>query len=258
LGLVTLVIGVLDTADWGGARPEDIREVCLSAAGCFAPAIAERFVEPIRVQPSSDILPRARFKRLDTGQIAIDVAGIQGRLWARLSYQFGHEFLHVLANFRPPVAKPTAWIEESLCETASLFALRAMAIRWRTAPPYRGLEDNADHLAGYANERIERARLPAGATFAEWLGGKLPLLTEEYERREDNTVIASHLLPLFEQAPEMWRAVRYLNQWSTLEDVSFDTYFSTWRSVTPVQHHPAVDRIEQRLIGSRESPRGGA
>src|ERR1035437_8278493 len=109
---MSLVIGVLDAADWDEARPEDIREVCLSVAHCFDPAIAEKPLEALRVEPARSLfppVPLTRFKRVETGQVAIEIA-VRGRNWNQLAYQFGHEFFHVLANFRPPLVHPTMWI----------------------------------------------------------------------------------------------------------------------------------------------------
>lgn len=241
---MTVVLGVVrDSAAWGGAAPEDIRVVCISAAQCFAPAISERPVEPIRVEPDSKGIPLTRFERLETGQVAIEMA-VRGNVWSQLAFQFAHEFIHVLANFRRPFKHPTKWIEECLCEAGSLFALCAMARRWRIEPPYRQWADYADSLDEYASKR--RADMD-GDTFPDWLAAQLPKLELDALRRADNIVVASRLLPIFQADPEIWRAVRYLNLWTIKDDVPFDVYFETWRSVTPIQHHAAVDRIEQCL-----------
>jgi len=258
---MTLVIGVVDTPDWGvvGDRPpapEDIRQVCLSAAQCFESAIVERPVEPICITPTRDLTdpPHTLFNRLATGQVAIKLS-VRGCQWAQLVYQFAHEFCHVLMNFRHPKVHPTMWIEESLCEMSSLFALRAMASRWRVAPPYQHWAAYADALDQYANDRLAAPEhgVPAGVNFTEWLAGKLPMLEADPVRRDDNTVIARHLLLLFEADPETWRALRYLNLWSTLEDVTLATHFNVWRLATPPQYHAAVDRIERCLMGASPS-----
>lgn len=248
---MTLVIGI-GNGDWGNCRSlERIRDVCLLVAHCFDPAIAEKFLEPIRVEPTRhlDDPPLARHERIDTGQIVIEMA-IRGPKWNQLVYQFAHEFCHVLANFRRPKVHPMAWFEESLCETSSLFALRAVARTWREAPPDGEEASYADHLSPYASDLLAKHehQLPASEAFAEWLPRLLPSLEKDPVRRADNTIIASHLLPIFEADPEAWRAVRYLNLWSAKKDVPLDKYFDTWRSVTPVQHHAAVTRIEHCLV----------
>jgi hypothetical protein len=77
------------------------------------------------------------FKRLQSGDVRV-LLNTQGRYWAQVAYQFAHEFCDVLANVPPndPGWKPSEWIEESLCETASQFALRSMARSWAIALPY--------------------------------------------------------------------------------------------------------------------------
>ncbi|MCP6756902.1 hypothetical protein NL533_35270, partial [Klebsiella pneumoniae] len=60
--------------------------------------------------------------------------------WSQYAYQFAHEFCHVLCGYRED-DPGTQWFEETLCETASLFVLRAMAREWKTAPPYPHWKD---------------------------------------------------------------------------------------------------------------------
>jgi len=245
---VPVVIGVLDTAAWGVAYPENIRQVCLSVAQCFDTAIVEQFVEPIRVEPSELGNPRTLFDRLDTGQVRV-LLSARERLWSKFAYQFAHEFCHVLANFRPPKVHPTAWIEESLCETSSLFALRAMACRWRTEPPYQEWASYAPALHDYAESLLTDPNydVPEGQMFTGWLTRSLPSLEydDPRERRADYTVVARQLLPIFEGNPDAWRAVRYLNLWNPVASVD---YFEAWRSAAPLQHHAVVNQIEQCLI----------
>ena len=86
--------------------------------------------------------PQIDLHRTREGRIAIRLSARDTR-WAQYSFQFAHEFCHALANFadhsQPPVSKlpnPNLWLEESLCETASLFVLRAMSRTWATHAPY--------------------------------------------------------------------------------------------------------------------------
>src|ERR1700756_4796293 len=82
--------------------------------------------------------------------------------WAQYAFQFAHELCHALANFAsnserlqlyPPQAN--LWLEESLCETASLFTLRAMSRSWRTEPPNPAWRNYAPCLDDYAEQRLE-------------------------------------------------------------------------------------------------------
>src|SRR5438132_382156 len=104
--------------------------------------------------------PQTDFKRTPSGRIAIGLTA-QGTHWAQFGFQFGHEFCHTLANYAndprqlvryPPQAN--FWLEESLCETASLFTLRAMSRSWQTAPPFPSWRNYAPWLNAYAEKRL--------------------------------------------------------------------------------------------------------
>src|SRR5207248_5516848 len=72
---------------------------------------------------------------ISLGQFVVRL-NVRGNLWARLAFQFAHEYCHVIAD---PTTwdreRRFAWIEEALCETGSLFALRSMARGWIANPP---------------------------------------------------------------------------------------------------------------------------
>src|SRR4051812_11488145 len=100
---------------WADAEAVHIRAVCNSVAECFLSAIAERPMESIRVEPTKDTedaVPMTIYERHETGEIRV-LLTVRGPRWAQLSYQFAHEFCHVLCNFRPPDVRPCKWIEES-------------------------------------------------------------------------------------------------------------------------------------------------
>jgi hypothetical protein len=47
--------------------------------------------------------------------------------WSQLAYQFAHEYCHVFsAHYRVLLCNRFRWLEESLCETASLYAMLRM------------------------------------------------------------------------------------------------------------------------------------
>jgi hypothetical protein len=83
--------------------------------------------------------PQTNFERTSNGRIGIGLSA-RDTHWAQYSFQFAHEFCHALANYsnnsQRMVRYPrhaNLWLEESPCETASLFALRAMSRSWLTA-----------------------------------------------------------------------------------------------------------------------------
>lgn len=161
-----------------GADEADIKAVLRSAAGeIWRHCPHTRFDAPGFEIYREEKHPIMQFERSDDGWIVIGLA-TDGSYWARYAYQFAHEFCHALAGYANDsrrvwrsARQANKWLEEALCETASLFALRAMGRTWQTAAPYPNWKKYAAALTQYAQKRLDdpQHQLPAGATFAEWL-----------------------------------------------------------------------------------------
>jgi hypothetical protein len=159
--------------DWGGAQLSDIEAVARSTADSFA-AFDDDEAIAITLEPtSSEDDPPRTLSGTGPGRSVVRL-NVRGNLWARLAYQFGHEYCHVLANptTRTDRQRRFEWIEEALCETASLFALRSMAKGWAVKPPYPSWREYSLSLAAYEAEHVSdpMRSLPAGAEFPDWLG----------------------------------------------------------------------------------------
>ena len=68
------------------------------------------------------------------------------------------------------------------------------------------------------------------------------MLEADGTRREDNTIIAKELLPIFESLPTAWRAGRYLHMGPRSVGTPAD-FMSGWREVCPLEDRAAVDSI---------------
>lgn len=241
---------VVADGDWGKSTRRDVFMVARSVVQSFPEATEQAAVAPLLVEPTvgPDHGPITLVERSSAGQVRIRVDG-RDCFWARLAFQFAHEFCHVLSNFRAePCPYPWQWVDEALCETASLFALLRMAESWKTSPPYPQWADYARALETYAQKRLHDAdSVLAGAAFAPWLASRLGALGADPYLREDNKVIARTLLPLLQAEPDAWRAVRYLNQWASAGVSTLADYFSAWRSATPEPLQPLVEAIHVRL-----------
>jgi len=158
------------------ASQPDIAAVCLSAVGelqRFCPELPTENVVIVRGTKG----PITLFQRNDQREVVVRL-DTHKTFWSQYSYQVAHEFGHVHCGFQPG---PThnQWFEESVCETASLFCLRAMAKSWRTKPPYPHWASYAPSLPGQRDRaRVERGRRAGAAALprreAEPLG-RLPL-----------------------------------------------------------------------------------
>ena len=165
------------------------------------------------------------------------------RKWSRFSYQFSHEFCHVLSEYERLKNSPNNWFHETICELASVFTLRRMAEQWLSNPPYANWADYAESLASYAQERLSRKehQLPEGITLSAWLLSEEEALRKDPYQRCKNAVVAYSLLPIFESDPTGWNAIRKLPDSSAL----FKDYLSNWHSQVEPIDKPFVNCIIQ-------------
>ncbi|NBV24106.1 MAG: hypothetical protein EBS05_19580 [Proteobacteria bacterium] len=241
---------IIDETGWGQTRIVDMEKVLQSAAQVFWEQCPNTRLDPIWVHHRKDH-PQADWKRDRQGRIVVGLASGE-RLWAQMAFQFAHEFAHVLAaQSNDPNQHwhndkhANMWLEESLCETASLFALRRMGERWQTAPPYAKWKSYAASLANYAQQRLAdpKRQLPPGTTFAEWFAQQQPGLRKHPTQRELNCVIATQLLPLFEAEPEHWESLTCLNLGPHDEDKSLAQHLAEWTAACPAKHRPFIAKL---------------
>lgn len=166
--------------------------------------------------------------------------------WAQYSFQFAHEFCHVLTGYRDGKA-PNKWLEETLCEVASLYTLRAMAKSWEENPPYAHWKDYRLALREYAQRRIDQYRQCDRAGVTEFLAKNEKELRANGTNRELNTALAIVLLADFEAQPSGWEAVRWINTAPRGADDSLRTYLQNWRGAAPEKHRAFIERIAESL-----------
>ena len=195
--------------------------------------------------------PQTNFKRTLGGRIAIGLAS-RDTFWAQYSFQFAHEFSHALANFGNNPRQLTRysqnanlWLEESLCEAASLFTLRALSRRWQTDPPWPALRAYAPAFNAYREQRLAlpEHHLPPGTPFLTWFRQIQPALRKNFALRAPNTIIATQLLPLFEATPGGWEALVFLNRDFANANQSLAQHLSQWHAQCPTDLRPFVARL---------------
>ena len=157
-----------------------------------------------------------------------------------------------MSNYEQGFGKPNQWIDETICETASLFTLRSMEVTWKEKPPYPPWRSFAKHLTAYADTQAGKVELqvPDDETWEGWFREHEAKAREDPYNREGNRIVALRLLPLFEQYPEGWNAMRSL----PASQGTIGQYLTEWRE----QAHPCdrafIARVEAALeIGSRKS-----
>lgn len=235
---------------FGSASPADIRVVLRSAASELFRYCPHTQLAGIDVYYRADH-PEIDSKRTPAGRIAMALSA-RDTHWAQYSFQFAHEFCHALANYAnnsrqtiPGTPNANLWFEESLCETASLFTLRAMSRKWQSTPPYPAFRAYASYLGDYAQQRLAQPenRLPAGTAFPPWFRQHESALRKDAGHRDWNTIIASQLLPIFEAEPAGWEAVTFLNRGSSNTQKSLSEHLAQWRANCPDRLRPFVSKL---------------
>ncbi len=240
--------------EFGGARHEDIRAVLASAAN-----EVWRHCPGTRWQVRGFMIfhhpgnPITLHEHTADQRVAIGL-DCGGNYWAQYTYQFSHEFCHALAGHSNDWRatwlkgrKPNHWLEESLCETASLFTLRAMARTWRKQAPYPNWNDYADKLHDYAEDRINQTRelYPDEGDFADWFRREEPSLRENATQREKNNRIALRLLPCFEENPASWEAITAFNLVRRDPSAGLADHLAGWRDHLPAERRGIVGKIRE-------------
>ena len=195
--------------------------------------------------------PITAFDHRADGRIAIGLTS-QGNLWSQFAYQFSHEFCHALAGHAndwkktwTKGRKANHWLEESLCETASLFAMRAMGQSWKTKPPYPNWKSYSDALTKYAEDRIVKSAegFQAGTKFTDWFKANEAAMREKSTLREKNNVIALQLLPLFEAEPSGWEAVTFFNLTKREPENTLAGHLAEWSAAAPPSQRPFIAKL---------------
>ena len=237
-------------ADWGGASLRDIGKVLNSSARQLWPHASQEELKPIIVDRSRTG-PIVLFRRGNEGQYIVRL-DTHKTFWSQYAFQFAHEFGHIMCGYKAG-DQSNQWFEESLCETASLFAMRRMRKEWEEKPPYPHWKSYAPALEKYAQERLDSHAWPDSLTVTEWYDRNKEKLKENPTDREKNTMIATKLLPFFEQRPANWGAVAYLNTHKKKTPRSFSTYLADWKKACKLAGDKEFVGKLARMFGMEKS-----
>ncbi|NNC88622.1 MAG: hypothetical protein HKN82_09215 [Akkermansiaceae bacterium] len=236
----------VDPRDFEASRA-DIENLLQSASRALWKEFPGYALDPIVVVRGRKD-PITLFERNARGEIVVQL-NTGSTYWAQYSYQWAHEFCHILCGFRKQ-PRENNWFEETLCELASLYVLRAMGTSWEHDPPYPNWKEYRHSLRAYADDVMaKREKLtPDGlARFYKLHEGEL---RGNGIRRDLNGAMAGALLPLLEEDPSRWEAVRWLNAAPATKGMSFRDYLAKWSAAAPPRHRPFIARLAA-LFGQR-------
>ncbi len=224
---------------WGDASVADVEAVLRSAADQLSSATGSVQLSAIRVEPSGG--PIVLHRRDPDGAIRVRLA-VQGRRWAQMSYQFGHEMGHILCGFDED-PDPHHWLEEAACEAISLLTLRKMARQWLEEPPYPNWKSYGEHLQSYAAGVISSGSLDEGASFSDWFAENRERLPQQPLPRDLIRVVAVEWLALMEKHPYALRALTKLNKGTPQAQESLGDALERWRGHCSKQEAEHVAQV---------------
>jgi hypothetical protein len=229
---------------WGSASAADVKTVLESVIRELWRHFPGRKLEPFVVQRGHDG-PIVHYRRnamkeivvmLDTGDL----------YWSQYVYQFAHEFCHILCGFDDDW-KGNLWFEESLCETASLFALRRLAEVWAKKAPYENWRSYAPRFNEYAQDVMDRRVNLPDSRMAGFYQRHRAELEKNPVDRELNGTVSLFLLRQIETAPSLWESLTWLNSAPSVQGESFPAYLQKWRNAAPAHCRGFIETIALKL-----------
>lgn len=232
---------------WGNAHNASIETVLYSVADELMSRLPNKLTAPIVVTHTNNG-PVAHYERGPSGEYWIQLHA-SGENWHLYVYEFAHELCHILSNYEenvsPGTPKYNQWFEETLCETASLFALKNLAAKWEVSPPAPQWTEQAKKLRRFFDHLVAEGhrQLPPHTPLGTWLQENGERLRRDPYLRNENEVVANLLLPLFQENPQNWEALNYLNLDPSDARNSLGEYLSHWYENAPLEHKEFVGGV---------------
>ena len=235
---------------WGYASMSNLQLVFESVRDVFCEPLMYPYDSDIDIEHNA-IGPLVTFLRNRSGSHRVILDSKDNR-WAQQIFQFAHEYGHILSNYRRDYDyDQQEWFDESIGAMASFYALRSLSQKWQTDPPN-------DHygMRAYANNGLLRrywqtivANVPQfnRDQFREWYRQNRQQLESDAYLRDKNDIVAWNLLDIFENNPEAWNAIRYMNRGSIYKNEDFQSYLSDWYLRTPPLWQFVVAEIMDRF-----------
>jgi hypothetical protein len=247
---------------WGGVPSEAVAKTLHAVAGVLLPHLPDAPAAAIVVTHTNGP-PVTLYERGPGGEYLVHLHA-SGPRWHLYVYEFAHELTHILSNYdrNAGADKPrrNQWLEESLCETASLFVLDRLSASWSQGSDSGDWGGRAGILRSFFETLVgePHRQLPAGYGFAAWLAeNEAGLRSDPYRRKQDD-LIARRLLPLFERMPGGWGALRYLNLDATDNDATLRQFLAHWYGNAPLEHKPFVSTLLEVLEAGQAAANAGS
>ncbi|MCC3154599.1 hypothetical protein Q3A66_16410 [Hymenobacter sp. BT770] len=248
---------LLNPQAWGKAEHRDVVNLLDNVISIFYSNLNKGIINerPVLVVHSSLHNPPRDYPELITfNETSFIFLITQDTSWSQYAYQFAHELCHYVINIPfPPKCDKFGWLEEAICELASIYTLKKMASDWRINPPYPNWVVYSDSLNSYADNIIHAEENILDIPFNQWLTSIMDTLYQNRVDRKSNRIVALQLLPVFIEQPILWQAVQYLSNVEVTIHMSFDSFISEWEAFLPADLQAGFSRIQEALFQSTSS-----
>ena len=148
---------------------------------------------------------------------------VEPMYWCQAAFQFSHELCHYMIPEGVP--RDLKWLEEVVCETASLFFLPIVEVIWHSSPsiPHQRY---AHFFSSYKEDLSKQIRVEDLTSQSV----QQHLQIERYDRKL-NRYIASLFLPSFSETPQLWTCIPSLARIPS--GLSVVDAIRKWSSVSP-------------------------
>lgn len=251
VALANLDVTVQPSKNWGKTSTEDIRLLCENVVLHFQEQLSSNNKINGNLNIVQDDNGPIVYYRSDYGggindyKIGLSNAVTDYYQWCAMTYEVAHEFCHVLHNFEETSPHSlNRWFQEVLCQTANIWVIQRMSETWKNRPMKPGLEDYSSAFAKYAvflSNRQERRYI---GTASEWLTEwEDKLRAGNYNNLDYDVVtqLSYKLLPVFEDSPEAWNALRQLPK----SNGKIQSYMNTWHRNVDSQYKRYVKDISE-------------
>jgi hypothetical protein len=231
---------VVAPEDWGGVQTDDVKLLLASVAQQFVKAFRGPFSARVSIQcrpnRTSAKVECRRWLNLGNNH-CITLCTSDCCLW---SFQFAHELCHILSDYNRKRHFENAWFQEAMCDLASIFTIRQMALTtWEV--PSLNWSWFPTRVQNYARRLVacRDYHLPSGLTFPTWFQANERNLRADRYQRTKNSLIALQLLHLVERSPASWEAIRYMPD----TDRTFREFLWRWKEKCPEAQKAFVEEV---------------
>lgn len=172
------------------------------------------------------------------------------RYWCQYSYQFIHELLHHVIDVEGTeylFINQFGWLEESLCELASIAFMDRMANRWITNQPLGHFPRYAHSIADYIKKHLAEMQTPE-VSFDTWLTSNITDLYQKPYNRAKNKIVAYQLFPVFKNDLTLWRSVLYLKDVRVTQEMELNTFLIEWQNSLPSELKMKFEEVKKVLF----------